>query len=127
MKALNVNNILQFVLLCLDYLLGNLHSFLVTHSINSNGFTGNIYEFGSFYLINLSSQKAFKNEVVVIEHGLNLNFPVGINFIGLPPITGGSSFTQNVKIGRNTIEILVSSTGLNPSIFFNAFVPKLYD
>ena len=109
------------------YLVSNLHSFLVTHSINSNGFTGNIYEFGSFYLINLSSQKVFKNEVVVIEHGLNLNFPVGINSIGLPPITGGSSFTQNVKIGRNTIEILVSSTGLNPSIFFNAFVPKLYD
>lgn len=105
--------------------LSNLHSFLVTHSINSNGFTGNIYEFGSFYLINLSSQKAFKNEVVVIKHGLNLNFPVGITSIGLPPITGGSSFTQNVKIGRNTIEILVSSTGLNPTIFFNAVVPKL--
>ena len=107
------------------HFLDNLHNLICVHNINSNDFTGNIYEFGSFYLINLSSQKAFKNGVIIIEHNLNIKFPIGINSIGLSPITGGNSFAQNVKIGRSSIEILVSSSGLAPTVFFNAFVPKL--
>lgn len=104
--------------------LGNLSSYIRTYKVNSKGVIGDIIEFESFYIIQLQTQKAFQNEVVIVEHNANITLPKGIHSVGLPPFSSSSSVSQNVKIGWRSFEILIGQTPLAPTAFLNACIPK---
>ena len=106
--------------------LDNLFCFVSSHSIDYNGFTGYIYEFGTFYLVDIKSTKSFSaSETIKIPHNLNIKFPKNVIYIPLSPATGGKGVSQSARLTARNIEILCTPEGLNATIFLYCYVPKL--
>ena len=110
----------------IQHFLDNLFCFVSSHSIDYNGFTGYIHEFGTFYLVDIRSSKSFSSgEVIKIPHNLKIKFPASIDYIPLSPATGGKGNSQYVRLTSRNIEILCTIDGLNATIFLYCYIPKL--
>lgn len=106
--------------------LDNLFSFVSSHSIDDNGFTGYIHEFGTFYLVDIKSSKSLSaGEIIKISHNLKIKFPESVVYIPLSPTTGSKGVSQFTRLTTRNIEILCTPEGLNATIFLHCYIPKL--
>ena len=109
-------------------------NYIRSHAFNIKGFTGSVYEFNSFFMFELMSNKKINTGELMYEipypSSLRIPVPPKMGYIsGAITVTGnGSDNCQNVYIYSDRIILSAGDTnggGIWPTIYIQGIVPRL--
>ena len=109
--------------------LNNLNAYMFSevkvHNVNSNNFSGKVYEYKSFYIFDLGSTSIITDKVT-ITHNLNIKFPPEIK--SLPIYVSSALFpAQYAALKENEIFIQAPNNAMQPSVYIKDIIPKFID
>ena len=110
-------------------IVNNLNAYMFSevkvHNVNSNNFSGKVYEYKSFYIFDLGSTSIITDKVT-ITHNLNIKFPPEIK--SLPIYVSSALFpAQYAALKENEIFIQAPNNAMQPSVYIKDIIPKFID